>query len=343
MRLHGVIAIGVAGETLLRRPGVWDKLKSAFGGTPDLRTGKQKAALESTAVVTATRDALRRLGVTNAVSLLVDDLVLFQDKEGRRDDLDDLVGAFREHEVAIGGEFTLLRLTVEHEEAGLHIVMEVQATPIHATEDTAARVVVSARVKDLEPRPGEDAETYRARAEPIARDQGRLEVSRAQFESFVDRAKDAIAAAMPEARVKVLEAQALVERPTRDVARARGKQRAPKPTSRAYDPYMAYYPHPLESVAHMMMWSSILSWGHSPHYTVVDHHGHELGSMDDPGFDASAGADADGFFDGTDEAGFDGGGGDFESGGGDFDGGGGDFDGGGFEGGDFGDFGGGDW
>ena len=158
-----------------------------------------------------------------------------------------------------------------------------------------------------------------------------------QFESFVERAKDAIAAAMPEARTKVLEAQALVERPTRATAKAKAK--GPKPTSRAYDPYMTYYPHPLETVAHMMMWSSIMSWGHAPHYTVVDHAGHELGAMDDPGFDAGAGADGDGFFGGTDEAGFDGGG-DAGDAGGDFGDAGGDFDAGG---GDFGDFGGGDW
>lgn len=299
MKLHGIVAIHVKGDLLLRRPRVWDKLKATFGGTPDLRTGKQKAALEATAVVSATRDALRTLGVTNAVSLLVDDLVLFQDKHGRADDLDDLVAAFQEHEVAIGGEFSLLRLTVEHEEAGLHLVLEVQAQPVHGVTEPAARVVVSGRVRDLEPRPGEDAEAYRSRAEPLARDAGRLELHRQQFEAFVDRVRHAVAAAMPEATTTVVEAQAMVARPTRS-----GKPtKEPRPTSPAYDPYRAYYPSPLESVVQMMMWSSILSWGMRPDVIVVNQAGDPVGNVSDPGFDAGAGADADGYFDGVDSGG----------------------------------------
>src|SRR5687768_7260538 len=109
MKLAGIVSIKVKGEDILRKPRFWDKLKSTFGGSPDLRTGQRKAALEAAAVVDSVRDALNALGATNAVSLVVDDLVLFQDRDGTPNDLGDLFLAFHEQSDAIGGDFKLLR------------------------------------------------------------------------------------------------------------------------------------------------------------------------------------------------------------------------------------------
>lgn len=90
---------------MLREPRLWDKIKRAFGGEPDLRTGAMRAALEAGAVVDAVRAALTSLGATNAVALVVDDLVLFDDCHGRPDDLGDLFLAFHDHAAAIDGAF----------------------------------------------------------------------------------------------------------------------------------------------------------------------------------------------------------------------------------------------
>ena len=285
MKLFGQVAVHVKAEEILRSPGFFDKVKKLFGGVPDLRTGKAKASLEATAVVDSVRDALRAIGISNAVSLTVDELVLFQDKEGRKDDLGDLFLAFHEHSSVIGGSgFDLLRLVVEHVEAGLHLVIEVQARSEHAVTDPAVRIIVSGRIRDLEPRKGEDAEAYRARVEPIARDSAGLEVSRLQFESFVARVRDAIAAAMPDGRVEVVAAEARVQRPPKD-GRAQPQQ---DPNARNYDPYDAWYPSPMGMMLSMVMWSSVMSMGmggHAPHYTVVNDHGDPTGHTDDPGIE----------------------------------------------------------
>lgn len=281
MKLFGQIAVHVHGEEILRRPGFLDKLKKAFGGVPDLRTAKMRASLEASALVDAVRDALRKIDVNNAVSLTIDDLVLFQDKEGRPDDLGDLFLAFHENSSVIGGSgFDLLRLTVEHVEAGLHLVIEVQGKSEHAVEDPAVRVIVSGRLRDLEPRRGEDAETYRRRVEPIAKDPSGLEVSRLQFESFVERVRDAIAAAMPDARVQVVTAEVRVQRPSKDPDRLPPQQ---DPRSRHYDPYDTYYPSPFHSMLSIMMWSSMFSMMHTPHYTVINEHNEPTGHTDEPG------------------------------------------------------------
>jgi len=304
MKLHGVIELTVAGERILRAPNLWDKLRQALGGEPDLRADQVRASLEATAIVETIREALRSLGATNAISLVIDDQVLFRDREGRSDDFGDLFLAFHENSAVFGGSFRLLRLAAEHEEAGLHLVVETIARSEHPASEPAARVVVSGRVRDFEPRPGEAAEAYQRRIEPLTRDPARLEAHRRQFESFVARLGHALRAAMPEARVEVLETRAVVEKPSRQPARP-----AP-PTSRHYDPYPQYYSSPLDSVMSMVLWSSLFSMAHGPDVIMVD-----------PDHDHGGDQDSDGQADGEGDSG-------------DLDGG--DMDAGDFDGGDFG-------
>jgi hypothetical protein len=318
MKLFGQIAVHVAGEVVMRKPGLLAKIQKFFGGTPDLRTGRVKAALEAAAVVDAVRDALRSMGVTNAVALIVDDITLFHDRDGRPDDLGDLFLAFHEQAAALGGGFDMLRLTVEHVEAGLHVVVEVQARSEHGADEPAVRLIASGRMTELEPRAGESAEAYRNRIEPITKDRTALEVARMQFEGFVARMRDAIQKAMPEARAEVVVAEARVQRPSDREAPA------PAPTARQYDPYDFYYPSPLGSLLSMMMWTSVFSMAMRPDVVVVNAANEPTGHVDDPGIehaDPGAGAEAGDAGDaGADagDAGGDFGGGDFGDFGGDF-------------------------
>lgn len=356
MKLYGTIAVHVAAADILRAPRFFDKVKKAFGGKPDLRTGKMRAAIEATALVEATRDALKKLGANNAVSLVIDDTVLFHDRDGKEDDLGDLFLAFSDNASVFGQGFEELRLAVEHREAGLHLVMETQARTVHAKTAPAIRIIVSGRVEALTPKPGEDAESYRKRAEPIAADPKALELYRVQFEAFVESVKAAIAAAMPTGRAEVEVAEARVVRPDPKADQAQPQQ----PSARYYDPYMAYYPSPLGFVAETLMWSAMFSMVMPPHYVVVDHYNHVQGFSDDSGIqhgpthavaddngswtdgDAASGGNNDSWW-GGDGGGGDAGGGDgggWLDGGGDAGGGGdswwgGGGDGGGFDGGGF--------
>lgn len=345
MKLYGSIAVHVKGEEILRTPRFWDKFKRAFGAKPDLRTGHMRASIEATAIVEAVRDALRQIGVSNAVSLVVDDTVLYHDREGTPDDLGDLFLAFHDNSSVFGEGFDELRLAVEHREAGLHTVIELQARSEHPRDRPAIRIVLSGRIQALTPLPGEDAEAFRKRAEPVATDVKALEVYRAQFATFVDRVRDAIAGAMPTARVEVEVAEPRIVRPDAKAA----EPRAQNPDDRGYDPFLYYYPSPLAYAADALMWTALFSAMHQPHYVVVDQANHVQGFADEPAIQdgptssaESAAADADaGDWWGDNDAGSGsdaGETGDFGDGdlGGGFDGG--DFGGGDFGGGDFGDF-----
>jgi len=352
MKLFGAIALYVAAEDILRAPRFFEKIKRAFGGKPDLRTGRVRAALEATAVVEATRDALRKIGVTNAVSLVIDDTVLFHDREGHADDLGDLFLAFHDNESVFGQGFRELRLAVEHKEAGLHLVLEIQARPEHPKDAAAARMLVSGRIEALTPRPSEDAEAYRKRAEPVATDPKALELYRLQFSALVDRVRDALAGAMPTARVEVEVAEPRIVRP----AATPGDKVEQSPTARNYDPYDHYYYSPSWMMADVFLWSAMFSMMSPPHYAVVDSGNHHQGHTDDPGIqdgptdaapadadtgswwdgDASTGGGADGAdAGGTSDVGGEAGG---DAGGSWWDDAGGGGDGGGFDGGDFGGF-----
>jgi hypothetical protein len=282
MKLYATIAVHVQATEILRAPRLRDKLRRAFGGAPDLRTGTMRSAIEATAVVEGVRDAVRTVGATNAISLVIDQTVLFHDREGKPDDLGDLFLAFAENESVFGQGFDELRVAVEHREAGLHVVIEIQARPVHARSAPAIRTVVSGRIEALTPRPGEDAESYRSRAEPVARDAQALEVYRLQFEAFVERLRAAIAAAMPTAKAEVEAAEARVVRPEPE-RRADQPQQPERPDAPGYDPYVAYYPSPLGFVPEMLMWSTLFAMASPPHYVVVDHGNHIQGFADDPG------------------------------------------------------------
>jgi hypothetical protein len=329
MRLHGVIELLVPGEQVLRQPNMWDKVKRAFGGEPDLRTNRIRGSLEATAIVEGARAALRRLGASNAVSLTVDNQVLFQDPHGRPDDLGDLFLAFHDNAPVFGGGFSLLRLAVEHQEAGLHLVIELIARSEHPADEAGARVVIGGRIQAFEPLQGEDAEAYRSRVEPLTRDATRIEAHRRQFESFVARVEEALRAAMPEARVQVRSAEAQVKKPSRQ------PERPAEPTSPNYDPYHHYYPSPFDSLLSVMMWSSLFSMMWRPDVAIIGDSGNHIGNAQSIDQDANAALNDSDVGAGDQAADADFGGADFggDFGGGDF--GGGDFGGGGFGGGDF--------
>src|SRR5688500_16915309 len=105
MRLVGTINVYVAGSLVEREPTRWEKLKRSLGGSLDLGTDLVKVELEATAVVDGVRRAVSRLGVNNALALVIDDTVIFQDSEGRSDDLGDLMLAMADHASVFGRGF----------------------------------------------------------------------------------------------------------------------------------------------------------------------------------------------------------------------------------------------
>jgi hypothetical protein len=349
MRLVGTVNVYVAGSLVEREPTRWEKLKRSLGASLDLGTDLVKVELEATALVDGVRRALGRLGVTNALALVIDDTVIFQDTQGKSDDIGDLVLALADHASVFGRGFKELRFAAEHSEGGLHLIIETRARTVHRADEAAAVVSIGGRLQALEPLAGESAEQYRARVEPLIKDTVAFEAARLQFQSFVTRLEEALAATLPSARVEEMRAEArLVKPPVRQPQRV---QPAPvrDPAHPAYDPFLVYYPSPLGTMLDVMMISSFMNAMHPPHVFVTDFGGSSFGSVADVQAEpallsedfadrggehagAEGGLDDAAFDDGgqVDEAGGSGvdddGGGGFDDSGGGFDDGGGGFD-----------------
>ncbi|MEJ7728135.1 MAG: hypothetical protein WKG00_02875 [Polyangiaceae bacterium] len=342
MRLQAEVLLYLPAEGVLRSESLWDRVKTAFGAHVDLASPRARVLLEATAVVEQSRQAMKRLGVDNAVSLVIDDTVIFSDTVGRPNDLGDLMLAMSEHAPVYGQGFRAIRFATEHEEGGLRYIIEVHCLAEHDKDAPAARVYLGGRVRELEARSGESGDAYQARVAPQIAKEGFLDGQRRQFEAFSARLADALRATFPEGRVEEVAAEAKVVRPAAPGA----ESKRPEPGHAAYDPYAHYYPSPFEPMLSGLMLGMFMSHMFAPPFIHVVHpsgahiapadqldgHGGELApEAADPGdADSADGGDLGGDGDG----GGDFGGGDGDAGGdGDF--GGGDFGGGDFGGGDF--------
>jgi hypothetical protein len=255
-----------------------EKLKRGLGGRVDLETAEVANQLEATVVVDAVRRALGRLSVGNALSLVIDDTVVFQDSDGKADDLPDLVLALSEHASIFGRGFKELRFAAEHDEAGLHLVIETRARTRHRHDEPSAIVSVGGRIRSLEPQKGESAESYRARVEPLVKDSVVFETARLSFESFVARLRDALKAELPEMTVEEKRAEARLVKPAeRDLT---APEAAPKqPTHPGYDPFAVYYPSPMGMMLDAMLFASFMHMMMPPAIMVMSPLGAPIGSI----------------------------------------------------------------
>jgi hypothetical protein len=244
MKLYTTIRVDMNEHEILAQPGIMARLRKALGGNPDLSTGRMRAVLEAGALVDSLRRALAELGANDAVSLVVDDVVLFEDRDRKPDDLGDMFLAFHDYAPALA-ELKLMRLTVEHREAGVHYVIELQARPEYPKGEAPVRAIISARVGAFEPTPGESAEAYRARVEPLVNDGMTFKVAQLSFDDFCGRARDAIARALPDARVSFVTSQPAPIKPRQN--------RVPRPEDPDYDPHERYYPNPMLGMFAMSM------------------------------------------------------------------------------------------
>ena len=97
MRLTAQTRLTLAGggEEVFRKPSFWDKFKGFLGSDVDLRTGEISLAGHALALTEQVQQAFKLAKVTNAVSLVVDKDIVYQDLQDRPDDADMLLQAAR--------------------------------------------------------------------------------------------------------------------------------------------------------------------------------------------------------------------------------------------------------
>jgi hypothetical protein len=221
VRFASRIDLFLPGDVVERAPGVLDRLKAMWHPL-DLGTDRMRDRIEAATFVYELRNALESLGIHNARSLVVDGTTVFHDTRGLDGDLPDLVLALSDHVSLFGDRSKELRLSVEHEEAGLRMVLDATVTSEHGRDAPSARVVVTGQLVELDPRPGESADAYRARLEPLVTDVTLAKTLRLQFGAFMSRVQESLGRAFDETRLEVasevLEADSMAREQVSDPA-----------------------------------------------------------------------------------------------------------------------------
>ena len=124
MRLVSQGRIYLPGEQVFRAPRMWDKVKHFFGSEMDLRTGEQLLTRDALSLTESVQSGFALAGIDNAVSLVVDTDVVFQDTEGNEADADMLVQAMRTAHERFSAGFETLRAVFEVEQHGMHALIE---------------------------------------------------------------------------------------------------------------------------------------------------------------------------------------------------------------------------
>jgi hypothetical protein len=179
------IDVSLPCNVIERAPTFWEKIQALAGASIDLGTDRVRDRMEAGTIVYELRRALDALGIDNARSLTIDGAVVFNDEKGEPGDLPALVVAFLDYTSMFGDSFEELRLSVEHEEAGLHFEVEGVVTSEHRLREPSTRITVLGRLLGPEK---EFAGTP-------------LEAKRILFGAFASRVEEALRGRFPEGTV----------------------------------------------------------------------------------------------------------------------------------------------
>jgi hypothetical protein len=229
MRFVSQVDIFLPGDIVARAPGVWDRLKAIWAPV-NLGTDRMRDRIEAATFVYELRAALDELGIDNARSLVVDGMTVFHDARKVEGDLPDLLLALSDHVSLFGDRSQELRLSVEHEEAGMHVVIDAAITSEHDKNAPSARIDVVGQPLEVNPRGDENATEYRARIDALVRDGKLANTLRLQFGAFISRFREALGRAFTDTRfemkTEVQDAASLPREPTPEPPRPRNAARA---------------------------------------------------------------------------------------------------------------------
>ncbi len=258
MRFLGNISLIAHGEVVRREPGFWERFKQVFSRDKALERRDTQTLMTTAHLLAGVKRALEGVGITNAVLLVIDGVVLFEDKVGNPHDVDELFAAFYENEALYGRSFHELSLTVEHLEAGLATVIALTATGDRMSDVSRVELVVSGRIAALLGDGPNVNDSFGTPARP--------EAHRLQFERFVARVRDGLAAALPEVTVSMPTVAARIVRP------------GPVRAEVGDDPWYRVHPD-VDAAVDAAIWTAAMGWAWHPEYTVIEASGETIGPL----------------------------------------------------------------
>lgn len=314
MRLTAQVRLYLQGAEVFRKPGFWDKIKTSFGSEVDLRTGELLVTQNVLGLTEQIQTALRIAGIHNAVTLVVDNDVVFQDLDDVDNDAEQMVAAMRRSAGRFSAGFEQLRAVFECEAQGMHSLLEVSVRAKARPTEPHAIVAIGSRIDELRPRDFEDIEVAKERIGKALANAQLVPMYRNVLTALASQVQAGLLRAFPTAHVEVDPADVQVSRPSGDDVRELGQNSADRsahlrqaPTwgrqgfshGPHYDPWHVYYRDPMDTFVNLMVLDALISprysWGYGPGFlgsswssygapvTIVNYNGAAIGNADDIG------------------------------------------------------------
>ena len=281
------------GEEVFRDPGLWDKFKWFLGSDVDLRTGEWKVTRDMLRLTEEIQRGLEDAGVNNAVSLVVDTDVVFQDTEGVDEDAELLVQAMRKAHDRFSSGFKTLRALFEHHSHGMSTLIEVTVRAQYEADAPAATIAVGSRIDALRPHASESIEAAKDRIGKRLADTQLVPTHLQLVNNLCADLLKGMKAHFPQSVVEFDPAMLQVVRPSAASVRGmRDIQDNREPTLLAspvyprsgyygpyYDPWSTYYSDPVDTYVNLLVIDAMLqpkpAWGYTGGHlgTTWAHHG----------------------------------------------------------------------
>jgi len=317
MRLTAQARIYLPGEDVFRKPTFWDNFKGMLGSDVDLRTGEARLTRDVLGLTEQIQQGLALAGITNAVSLVVDTDVVYQDVTGVPDDAGLLVASMRRAATRFTQGFKVLRAVFELEAQGLHSIIEVTVRAVHKKTQPSATVAVGSRILELRPAQGEDIEAAKDRIGRALGNAQLIPTYRGILTSQMQTVQAGLQRVFANGEVELDAVDAQVVRPSGADVRELGQDSASRHANlrdvpayprtgyygAGYDPWVTYYRDPMDTFVNLMIIDAMLSprpyWGYGPGFlgshwssygapvNVINYNGSPICSADQIGDHAS--------------------------------------------------------
>ena len=121
------IFIDLPSEEIQRSKSGWDVFRSWVGQPEETGTGRERITVSTAEVFYKLLDGFQTAGLTNVISLMVDETVVFVDEDVQDDDMD-LMRRQVEASGALTEDVSELRLILETKNQGAHFVLTWRST-----------------------------------------------------------------------------------------------------------------------------------------------------------------------------------------------------------------------
>ena len=231
------------------------------------------------------------LDINNIIRLSHDDIDIYYDKEGKKDDLKEAIDNYElTINDAMSHHFETLHLVLEHEDQNFAYLMEMNINRSHSVGAYPIEIKINGLMKEFKANGGENKESVRAKMKTRFASQDILDAfvneQFMSFETFINDLGMRVSKHMKVDDVKVeIDKRVVMPKSINLTSISKGCRRKP---TRDYDPVFDGYYGFGEILLYSFLWSEMLH-DHHMHVsdvTLIDEDSNILGAIDSAGLDA---------------------------------------------------------